>query len=64
MQPLQLSYSNVCQMLDISRDTLRVLIQRDPSFPKAFKQGTSRQSPVFFNYAELIDWHNQRKAQS
>lgn len=64
MQPLQLSYSNVCQMLDISRDTLRVLIQRDPSFPKAIKQGTSRQSPVFFSYAELIDWHNQRKAQS
>lgn len=51
-------------MLDISRDTLRVLIQRDPSFPKVIKNGTSRQAPVFFSYAELIDWHNKRKAQS
>lgn len=64
MQPLQISYRKACQMLDVSRDTLRVLILRDPSFPKAIKYGTSRQAPVFFSYVELIDWHNKRKEES
>lgn len=63
MPPLQISYPKVCKLLDISRDTLRVLMQRDPLFPKAIKQGTSRQSPVFFSYAELIAWHEKRKEQ-
>ncbi len=62
--PLQLSYNKVCEMLDISRDTLRVLMRRDPCFPRPLKQGSSRQSPVFFSYSELIEWHEQRKVQS
>ena len=62
--PLQLSYNKVCEMLDISRDTLRVLMRRDPRFPRPLKQGSSRQSPVFFSYSELIEWHEHRKVQS
>ena len=64
MNPIQISYKNVCQMLDVSRDTLRLLIRRDPLFPKPIKCGESRQAPVFFCYAELVEWHNRRKAQS
>lgn len=64
MQPLQISYPNVCQMLDISRDTLRVLILRDPTFPMPIKYGDSRQAPVFFSYVDLVEWHNKRKMPS
>lgn len=48
-------------MLDISRDTLRVLMRRDPEFPSAIKLGNTRQAPVFFSYRELVEWHNKRK---
>lgn len=51
-------------MLDISRDTLRVLILRDPTFPRPIKLGNTRQSPVFFSRSDLTEWHNKRKAQS
>ena len=51
-------------MLDISRDTLRVLMRRDPEFPVAIKLGNTRQSPVFFSHSDLIEWHNKRKAQA
>lgn len=62
--PLQVTYKKVCEMLDVSRDTLRVLILRDPTFPRPLKYGDSRQAPVFFSYAELVEWHNKRKVQS
>lgn len=62
--PLQISYNKVCEMLDISRDTLRVLMRRDPDFPPAIKLGNTRQSPVFFSHSDLIEWHNKRKAQA
>jgi predicted DNA-binding transcriptional regulator AlpA len=61
MQHLQISYRNVCRMLDVSRDTLRVLILRDPTFPRPIKLGDSRQSPVFFSHSDLVEWHNKRK---
>ena len=61
--PLQISYKKVCEMLDISRDTLRVLMRRDPEFPTAIKLGNTRQAPVFFSYRELVEWHNKRKGQ-
>lgn len=64
MQPLQIPYLKVCQMLGISRDTLRVLIRRDPTFPRPLKYCDTRQAPVYFDYAELIEWHNKRKLQS
>lgn len=64
IHPLQVTYNKACEMLDVSRDTLRVLMRRDPSFPRAIKYGKSRQAPVFFGYTELVEWHNKRKAQS
>lgn len=62
--PLQITYNKACQMLDVSRDTLRVLIRRDPSFPRPLKYCDTRQAPIYFDYAELIEWHNKRKMQS
>jgi predicted DNA-binding transcriptional regulator AlpA len=62
--PLQVPYKKVCEMLGVSRDTLRVLMRRDSDFPSAIKYGESRQAPVFFSYAELLEWHSKRKAQS
>ncbi len=64
IHPLQISYKKACEMLGISRDTLRVLMRKDPSFPRAIKYGESRQAPVFFSYRELVEWHNKRKAQA
>lgn len=64
MYPLQISYRKACQMLDVSRDTLRILILRDPSFPRPIKLGNTRQSPVFFSHTDLVEWHNKRKLQS
>lgn len=64
MQPLQISYRKACQMLDVSRDTLRVLILRDPTFPRPIKLGNTRQSPVFFSHSDLVEWHNKRKLPS
>ena len=64
MQPLQISYRKACEMLDVSRDTLRVLVLRDPTFPRPIKLGNSRQSPVFFSHSDLVEWHNKRKVPS
>lgn len=64
MLPLQINLKKACQMLDVSRDTLRALIRRDPTFPRPLKYGDSRQAPVFFSYTELVEWHNKRKVQS
>nr|WP_075175180.1 transcriptional regulator [Acinetobacter indicus] len=64
MHPLQIPYNKVCEMLSVSRETLRILMRRDPSFPRAIKYGESRQAPVFFSYDELVAWHNKRKVQS
>ena len=64
ISPLQVPFKKVCEMLGVSRDTLRVLMRRDPEFPVAIKYGKSRQAPVFFSYRELVEWHNKRKAQA
>ncbi|RSS06606.1 transcriptional regulator, partial [Acinetobacter baumannii] len=28
---------------------------------KAIKIGTTKQAPVYFDYAELVEWHNNQK---
>ncbi|HAV4296953.1 MULTISPECIES: transcriptional regulator [Acinetobacter calcoaceticus/baumannii complex] len=59
--PLRLQFKKTCEFLDISREKLRHLQQTDATFPKAIKMGESKQSPVFFDYAELISWHEKQK---
>ena len=59
--PIRIQFSTACQLLDVTRESLRHTIRKDPSFPRPLKMGTSKQSPVFFDYQELVDWHNIKK---
>ena len=60
-QPLRVSQKTTCQMLDLTSEGLRKLIAKDPTFPKPYKAGTTRQAPVYFDYAELVQWHKSQK---
>ena len=60
--PIRIQFSTACQLLDVTRESLRHIIRKDPTFPRPMKMGTSKQSPVFFDYQELVDWHNSKKA--
>ncbi|WP_240921563.1 transcriptional regulator [Acinetobacter sp. SA01] len=62
IQPLRLSMNDTCKVLSISRNGLRCLISKDKTFPKAIKDGVSKQAPVYFDYNDLLQWHNQKKA--
>lgn len=61
MPPIRVTYNQACALLSVHRDTLRNLIQKDKNFPKPYKYGTTRQAPVYFDYADLVAWHNQQK---
>lgn len=59
--PIRIQFNTVCKMLDMTRGSLRHLIQKDLTFPRPMKMGDSKQSPIFFDYQDVIDWHNQQK---
>ena len=59
--PLRIQFKKTCELLDISREKLRHLQRTDETFPKAIKMGESKQSAVFFDYAELMAWHEKQK---
>lgn len=61
MQPLRVTKKQACELLAISGEQLRKLIHQDKTFPKPYKTGSSRQSAVYFDYADLLAWHNQQK---
>lgn len=61
INPIRVSQKTACQMLDLTPEGLRKLIIQDPTFPKKYKTGQSRQSAVWFDYAELVQWHNIQK---
>jgi len=60
-KPIRIQFSTACQLLDVTRESLRHTIRKDPTFPRPMKMGTSKQAPVFFDYAELVEWHNSKK---
>ncbi len=60
--PIRVTYNQACELLSITRDTLRNLTIKDPTFPKPYKYGRNRQSPVYFDYADLVAWHNAQKS--
>ena len=62
--PIRVQPKTVCELLDISREALRYKVRTDATFPKPIKEGTSKQSPVFFDYADLVEWHNNQKAKT
>lgn len=62
MQQLLKSYNTVALSLDLSREGLRKLVKRDPTFPQPIKLGESRQAAVFFDVQELEQWLENKKA--
>jgi len=61
IKPIRVQFKTACELLDISRESLRHLVRTDADFPRPIKQGESKQSPVYFDYVELVDWHNSQK---
>ena len=59
--PIRIKFKTVCELLDISRESIRHIVRTDASFPRPKKEGDAKQSPVYFDYAELIEWHNNKK---
>lgn len=65
IQPLRISFNDTCQALGLSRDGLSKLMKRDAALAAcAMKDGTSRQSYVYFHYAKLQAWANAKASSS
>lgn len=62
MQQLLKSANSVALALDMSREGLRKLINRDPTFPRPIKLGESRQAAVFFDAQQIEQWLELKKA--
>lgn len=63
-EQLLIRLNNVCRMLDLSRNGLKLLQQKDPAFPKPIKFGSTRQAVVYFDAAEIRAWIEKRKAEA
>ncbi len=61
IKPIRVQFKTTCQILDISREALRHKVRTDATFPRPIKTGDSKQSAVYFDYAELVEWHNNQK---
>lgn len=59
--PIRIQFKKTCELLDISRESLRHIVRTDKTFPRPIKTGESKQAPVYFDYAELVEWHNKQK---
>ena len=60
IKPIRVQFKTACQILDISRESLRHLVRTDKTFPQAIKTGEAKQSPVYFDYAQLVEWHKKQ----
>ena len=61
MQKLRLTMNEVCHFLSVQRDKLNKMVKDDPSFPRPIKGGSTRQSAVYFDHSELIEWWEVKK---
>ena len=61
ISPIRVQFKTTCHILDISREALRHKVRTDASFPRPIKEGDTKQAPVYFDYAELVEWHNNQK---
>ena len=50
LEPIRITQKQACELLSISREAIRKIVDSDPSFPKPYKTGTSRQCAVYFDY--------------
>lgn len=62
MNPIRVNQKQACQLLAISREKIRQLLDSDPTFPKPYKDGNKRQSHVYYDYNDLVKWHKQQGA--
>ena len=62
LKPLRLKYNQVCELLNVTRDCLRKIIENDPTFPRFLKEGASRQAAVYFDTEEIEEWYRNFKA--
>lgn len=60
INPIRVQFTTACQILDISRESLRHIIRTDLTFPRPIKTGNTKQAPVFFDYLQLIEWHKNQ----
>ncbi|EPG2067902.1 transcriptional regulator [Acinetobacter baumannii] len=61
IKPIRVQFKTACELLDISRESLRHIVRTDATFPRPIKTGESRQSSVYFDYTELVEWHNKQR---
>ena len=61
IKPIRVQFKTACELLDVSRESLRHIVRTDADFPKAIKMGITKQAPVYFDYGELVEWHNSQK---
>ena len=61
IKPIRVKFKTTCQILDMSREALRHKIRTAATFPRPIKTGDTKQAPVYFDYAELLEWHNNQK---
>lgn len=61
IQPIRVQLKTACELLDISRESLRHIVRNDAAFPRPIKASATKQAPVYFDYAELMEWHNSQK---
>ena len=61
INPIRVQFKTACELLDISRESLRHIVRTDTAFPRPIKTGDTKQAPVYFDYAELVAWHNGQK---
>ena len=60
LKHIRVQFKTACELLDISRESLRHIQRTDETFPKAIKIGTTKQAPVYFDYAELVGWQDNQ----
>ncbi|PSE93727.1 transcriptional regulator [Acinetobacter nosocomialis] len=61
INPIRVQFKTACQILDVSRESLRHIVRTDTTFPRPIKTGDAKQAPVYFDYAELVEWHNKQR---
>lgn len=59
---IRIRFITACKWLDVSREGLRYIMKTDKNFPVPIKTGSSKQSPVYFDYNELLEWHKAKLA--
>ncbi|MEN3977430.1 transcriptional regulator [Acinetobacter sp. CWB-B33] len=61
IQPIRIQFKTACESLGVSREALHHKVRTDASFSRSIREGDTKQAPVYFDYAELVDWHNSQK---